>query len=85
MTTPDLKPCQAAARGTICWKDDWQQNYFVCRVDCKEADRHVEARVSQECIDGLVESITEQDVMRELCKGCKEANRDADGVGMDNN
>lgn len=73
MTTPDLKPCQAIVRDTICWSDDWQRNYFVCRADCAKTDRHVEARVSQECFDGLVEYATERDVMHELCKGCKEA------------
>ena len=76
MKTPDLKPCQAVARGNIRWEDDWRQQYFVCRVDCKEADRHVEARVSQECFDGFVESATEQDAMRNLCWRCKEANCD---------
>lgn len=80
MTTPDLKPCQAAARGTICWEDDWRQKYFVCRADCAKTDRHVEARVSQECFDGFVEPATERDVMRELCKGCKAVIDDADGV-----
>ena len=77
---PDLKPCQAVARGAIRWKDDWQQNYYVCRADCKKYDRHVEARVSQECF----ESATERDVMHELCKGCKEDEGNADGVAMDN-
>ena len=78
MKTPDLKPCQAIVRDTIRWNDDWQRNYFVCRADCAKTDRHVEARVSQECFDGLVESATERDVMHELCKGCKEVNKNDD-------
>lgn len=76
MMMPDLKPCQAAARGTIRWKDDWQTNFFVCRADCVEINRHAEARARQEYFDGFIKLITEQNVMRELCKCCKEV---ADG------
>ena len=72
----DLKPCQTAAKAAIRWKDDWQQNYFVCRADCNKHDRHVEARVHNDYMDGLVESFTEQDVLRELCRGCKEVAND---------
>lgn len=70
--TPDLKPCQAVARGTIRWEDDWQNKYFVCRAGCAKYDRHVEARVFKDNMDGLVELITERDVISELCRGCKE-------------
>lgn len=73
----DLKPCQAVARSTIRWKDDWQQNYFVCRADCNKCDRHAEARVHNECMDGFVECITERDVIQGLCKGCKECENNA--------
>ena len=76
MSGPDLKPCQAVARGNIRWVDDWMDHGFVCRANCKETDRHVECRVPHDCLDGYVESITEQDVMRELCKLCEEANHD---------
>lgn len=75
---PDLKPCQAVSRGEIRWTDDWQHCYYVCRADCKKYDRHAEARVHQDELDGLVELITERDVIRELCKGCREvANENA--------
>lgn len=77
MKTPDLKPCQAVARGTIRWKDDWQDGYYVCRADCNKCDRHAEARVHNDCMDGFVELITERDVIQELCRGCKEVENDA--------
>lgn len=74
MKTPDLKPCQAAAQGTIRWKYDWKQNYFVCRADCIKYEHHATERISKESLDGFVALMIERNVMRELCKGCKEAN-----------
>lgn len=75
---PDLKPCQAAAQCTIRWKYDWQQNYFVCRADCIKYEHHTTERISKESLDDFVALMMERNVMRELCKGCKEAADDVE-------
>lgn len=62
----ELKPCQAVARGTIRWRNDWERKYYVCRADCKKCDRHAEASVPEACLDQLVALITERDVMMGL-------------------
>ena len=76
MSGPDLKPCQAAVRGAIRWKESFQDNYYVCQADCKKYERHALERISKENLDGLVALMVERNVMHELCKGCKEANGD---------
>lgn len=78
MKTPDLKPCQAAARGTIRWGDDWQENYFICQADCTKYEHHAAERISKENLDGLVAMMVERNVMHELCKGCKEVDKNDD-------
>lgn len=73
MKTADLKPCQAAVRGKIRWKESFQDNYFVCEAYCKKYERHASERISKENLDGFVALLVERNVMHELCKGCKEA------------
>lgn len=76
MTTPDLKPCQAVARGTIRWSDSLLAHDCVCQVDCTKYEHHAAMLVSTECMGCYAQQIVERNVMRELCKGCKEANDD---------
>ena len=76
MTTSDLKPCQAAVRGAIRWKESFQDNYWVCQADCKKYEHHASERISKEMLDGFVAMMVERGVMHELCKGCKEAIKD---------
>lgn len=73
MKTPDLKPCQGVARGSIKWREDLYERGFVCRADCKHADRHAEGRVSYDCMNGLVKNYTERELLCILCDECKEA------------
>lgn len=73
MGQTELKPCQASVRGTIRWKDSFQDNYSVCEAYCKKYERHASEQISKENQDGLLALLVERDVMRELCKGCKEA------------
>lgn len=74
----DLKPCQAIARGTIRWRDDWQEDYFICQADCRKYEHHAAERISKGNLDGFTAMMVERNVMHKLCKGCKEANKNDD-------
>lgn len=76
MKTPDLKPCQAAARGTVRWNGSLLAHDCVCQVDCIKYEHHASMLVSKECMGCYAQQIVERNVMRELCKGCKEAEND---------
>lgn len=80
MKTPDLKPCQAVARGTIRWTEDMDGNYFICQIDCRKYEHHEAERINRGNLDGLVARTLEQNMMRELCKGCKELVNDGESI-----
>lgn len=73
MKTPDLKLCQAAARGSIRWREDFQQDYLICQADCAKYDCHAAERISMGNLDGFTALVVERNVLQHLCKGCKEA------------
>ena len=81
MSENQVKECQVAAKGSIRWRDDWQNNRYVCVANCRKMKKHRVIYVFHDCMDGLVERDAERQIMQLLCEGCEEV---ADGEAKGN-
>lgn len=77
---PDLKPCQAGAKETIRWRTDYETQKRIGRIDCKECDRHAEILLDMYTMSECTAEHARGRLFYGLCKGCKEAETNADGV-----
>ena len=75
---PDLKPCQADAKAKIGWRDSWHERDCVCVVGCPKYEHHTAMVVGREFMDDTVQQYAERELMYNLCKGCKEVNKNDD-------
>lgn len=76
MKIPDLKPCQAVAKNNVMWSEIFDTDSAICKMYCRKRAYHATEAISKELLDGFTARYVEQNVLRELCKGCKEAEND---------
>ena len=72
----DLKPCQAAAKNNVMWSEIFQTESAICKMYCRKREYYSIEAISKELLDGFTARYVERNVLRELCKGCKEAIND---------
>lgn len=73
MAIPNLKPCQIEALMNF----EHDDSYFInLRTTCPVHRRRVGTQLHREYMSGAVYELTKNELIRELCKGCKEVASD---------
>lgn len=74
---PDLKLCQIEALKNF----EHDDSFFInLRVKCPKREHRAGTSLHRAYMSGAVYELAKNELLRELCKGCKEVIDDADGV-----
>lgn len=73
-----LKPCQAVARGMIRFRTDYETQKRIGRIDCKKCGRQAEMWLDRYTSGEGIAEYSKGQLLYELCKGCKEVNKNDD-------